>query len=164
MKKILIINTGGTFNKLYNKITGNLDVPKHDNAVKKILKKIDPKSYEIQGVIYKDSLEFNLKDRQKLLALIQSSDLDKVIIIHGTDTMNETALYLEQNLKNKTVILTGAMKPFSIEPLESTVNLSNTFGYLQGKTKTGIFICMHGQILPHNKIKKNKKKGFFECL
>lgn len=162
-KKILILNTGGTFNKIYDEINGKLIVPSHKNSLHYIIKSAKISNVKVDGLIYKDSLDITNKDRKNLMLYIQKSKFKKIIIIHGTDTMNKTALYLDKKIKDKKIVLTGSMKPFSIEPIEATSNLMSAFGFLHSCTKNNIYICMHSLIKKHTKIMKNKKLGIFEC-
>jgi len=162
-KKILVINTGGTFNKIYDEIDGILKVPKNNKALNSILNNAKISNIKVDGLIYKDSLEITNEDRKNLMLYIQKSRFNKIIIIHGTDTMNQTAIYLDKKIKEKKIVLTGAMKPFSIEPIEATSNLMSAFGFLHSCTKNNIYICMHSLIKKHTKIRKNKKLGIFEC-
>jgi L-asparaginase len=160
-KKILVINTGGTFNKIYDEIDGILKVPKNNKALKQIFQISKISNIKIVGMLYKDSLDLTKKDRKQLLAYILKSNYSKIIIVHGTDTMNETASFLAKHIKNKTIILTGSMKPFEIEPIEATSNLLSAFGFLTNSKKKNIYISMHGLIKKHTKIKKDKKRKIF---
>ncbi len=167
MKKnenILIINTGGTFNKVYNPLKGSLDIDINDMAIESILKSSKMTNNDIDGIIYKDSLDLNTKDRNNLLNHINESRYKKIIIIHGTDTMDKTALYLSNKIKNKQVVITGAMIPFSINTVEATSNLMMAYGFLMANKKNNIYISMHGMVKKYNKIKKNRELGIFECL
>ena len=162
---ITIFNTGGTFNKAYDELLGRLVVLNDNKIIKTILKnsfKSNP-TPAIKGLIYKDSLDINKQDRKLLLKKIQKCKSKKIIIIHGTDTMNKTAKFLNKYIDNKVIIFVGAMKPFSIEPIEATANLMSAYGFLQTKNKTGVYISMNGLIEKYNKIKKNKTIGVFEC-
>ncbi len=58
----------------------------------------------------------------------------------------------------------GAMKPFSIDPVEATSNFFSAFGFLKMCKKNNIYICMHGLIKKHNKIYKDKEKGIFKKI
>jgi len=163
-QNILIINTGGTFNKIYNELNGNLDVEKNNIFIEDILSKAKITDISIAGIIYKDSLDINNTDRIKLTNYIKKSQYDKILIVHGTDTMNISAKFLELNITNKQIVLTGAMIPYSIDGIEATANLLMGYGYLLANHKNGIFISMHGMVKKHTKIKKNKKLGVFQCL
>jgi len=163
MKNLLIINTGGTFNKIYNPITGNLDVDTKGEALKQIAQAwMVP--FEQINIIGKDSLEMTLADRAKILEQLTLSHYEHIMIVHGTDTIDQTAAYLAQHAPQKKIVLTGTMVPFSISPIEATANLASAYGFLQGVRDIGIYIAMNGKIGPYQKIQKNKEKGFFELI
>jgi len=160
---MLILNSGGTFNKRYNKKTGNLDVPYDSIAVDNILKYIDA-DYDMAGVIFKDSLEMDINDRKMLASIIMESKDDKFIIVHGTDTMKQTAEFLNEIFDDRKIILTGAMKPFEIDKVEATLNLGLSIGFVKACEKNGIYICMNGYIEPWDKLEKNTQQGRFEIV
>jgi L-asparaginase len=162
--KLIIINTGGTFNKTYNRKTGLLEIKENNLYINEILNGLfrtntKPK---VKGLIYKDSLDIDENDRFKLLKTIQKSKKQNIIVIHGTDTMNKTALFLDKRIKDKNIILVGSMVPFSINKIEASSNLSMAIGYMNNIKKNNIYICMNGVIKKHNKIKKNYEKTVFE--
>jgi L-asparaginase len=162
-KKILILNTGGTFNKIYNPIKGSLVIYKNNTLINSIIKSVKIDNVKVEGLIYKDSLDITTKDRINLVKYIKNTKCDKILIIHGTDTMNLTALYLENYINDKQIVLTGAMIPFSIDQNEAIANLMMGYGFLKNCIKNNIYISMHGEVVKHNKIKKNKELGLFEC-
>jgi L-asparaginase len=161
-KKILILNTGGTFNKLYDQIKGSLVVSKNNDAIKTILNHSKIDDISIDGILYKDSLDINDNDREVLVTYIKRLNYQKIIIVHGTDTMDITAEYIFNKIKDKTIILTGAMIPFSIDPIEATSNLSLAIGNIKLNNKNNIYIAMHGKVKKYNKIKKNRVLGVFQ--
>jgi len=159
---ISIINTGGTFNKRYDPISGKLIVPRDNLAVEKIIDCFyDNFKYEIRGIIFKDSLDMNDNDRIVLLKEINESQSDKIIIIHGTDTIDKSAEFIAKNIKGKCIVFTGAMKPFSIDKIEATANFTLALSKLLLDYEEGVFIAMHSLVLPHNQIYKDKIKGKF---
>ena len=160
MHKILIISTGGTFNKHYNPINGALEIDKTSSALQEIASKWLC-NFEILNIIGKDSLEMTNHDRLELLSTIHQSDYDKIIIVHGTDTMDITAEYLADAELEKRIVLTGAMVPYSIDPVEATANLTSAYGYLNALEKEGVFISMNGVMGSYEKVKKNRKEGRF---
>ncbi|MDD2383940.1 MAG: asparaginase domain-containing protein [Sulfurospirillaceae bacterium] len=162
MSKILILNTGGTFNKRYNPLKGELEVPTDSLALESILRYCYNSSYEIHNIIHKDSLDMNDDDRALMVQCIENSTCTKILIVHGTDTMDITASYLALHVMHKTITLTGAMVPFSINTVEATSNFMLALSDLQSREKRGVFIAMHGLVAPHNAIYKNRKKGIFE--
>jgi L-asparaginase len=159
-EKILIINTGGTFNKKYDPISGALFVEQSSQALASLAAKwlCDLKSIDIIG---KDSLEMTNHDRLELLATIHQSPHEKIIIIHGTDTMHITAEYLADADLEKQVVLTGAMVPYSIDPVEATANFASAYGYLLTLGEDGIYIAMNGIIASFKEIRKDREKGKF---
>lgn len=160
MTKILIISTGGTFNKVYNPKTGVLDIDKSSHALETIASKWLCE-FEILNIIGKDSLDITNHDRLELLSTIHQSKHHDIIIVHGTDTMDITAEYLADAELEKTIILTGAMVPYSLDSVEATANLSSAYGYLRVLGKRGIFIAMNGVFGSYGKVKKNRKEGRF---
>jgi L-asparaginase len=163
--KILFINTGGTFNKIYNKISGKLVVPKSDEVLKKVLNSTGGNfETEIIGTIYKDSLEMTEEDREKIFDILLESDTKNVVIIHGTDTIKETAEYLSDKIFGKRVILVGAMKPILFDSVDGSLNLGVALGFLQNEPFDGIYISMSGLVSPFNKIEKDRKAGFFKSI
>ena len=162
MGKILIINTGGTFNKRYNPLKGELEVPQDGIAVESILQYCYNTSYELLNIIHKDSLEMTEEDRELMVKTIKNSVCQKVLIIHGTDTMDVTATFLALHIKDKIITLTGAMVPFSIDTVEATANFMMALGDLQLREKNGVNLAMHGAIASHGSIYKNRQKGIFE--
>ena len=160
MRKILIISTGGTFNKTYNPLNGELVIDKESQAVEEIASKWLCE-FEIINIIGKDSLQINKQDRLLLLATIDQSKYDDIIVIHGTDSMDITAEYLANGDLEKRIVLTGAMVPYSIDPVEATANLASAFGYLQTLNKDDIYITMNGIFGSYDQIKKDRKNAKF---
>ena len=160
---MLILNTGGTFNKRYNPLSGEMEVPYDNLAIEKILSNF---TYEVQmaGLIYKDSLDMDMDDRKMMAKIISASEDTHFIIIHGTDTMDTSALFLDEVLEDKVIVFTGAMVPFEIDPIEATANLAMALGFAKGEKRPGVYICMQGTIVKHNEIVKNKRLGKFELV
>ena len=116
---MLILNTGGTFNKRYNPINGNLEVPYDNYAVETVLQALHVSDTPLAGAVYKDSLEMNAEDRKMIANIILHSQEKVFIVIHGTDTMHLSAALLDGLLEDQAVIFTGSMVPFSIDPVEA---------------------------------------------
>jgi L-asparaginase len=160
---MLILNCGGTFNKRYNELTGELDVPYDNYAIEKILSSVSA-DYNLAGVVYKDSLDMDVNDRKMIANIIMESDKDKFLIIHGTDTMDLSAEFLNEVFDDRKIVLTGAMKPFEVDSLEATLNLGMAFGFLNALEGNGVYICMSGYVKPFDTIVKNKSLGKFEIV
>ncbi|MEJ2496344.1 MAG: asparaginase domain-containing protein [Sulfurovaceae bacterium] len=161
MKNIICIDTGGTFNKIYDKKKGILDVDKDSNATKHIFEKWLGK-FELISIIGKDSLDFTKNDRELLLETIRSTPItSSIIVIHGTDTMDISATYVSDADLPQTIIFTGAMTPFSIEPIEATANLASAIGFGASQHENGVFIAINGLFGKYTDIKKDKERACF---
>jgi L-asparaginase len=160
MKKIMIISTGGTFNKVYNPQNGELQIDKTAHALYSIAKEW-LYTFDVSTIIGKDSLEMTQDDRTLLLEHILALNYQHIIIIHGTDTMDITAHYLAQQNLDKTIVLTGAMIPYSIHPTEATANLSAAYGYLSALAEKGVFIVMNGSMGRYDTVIKDRLLGRF---
>jgi len=161
MKKILIINTGGTFNKVYNPLTGNLDIEPTGKAINEIAKAWLTE-LKVLNIIGKDSLDITNSDRELIVTAIQKASEKNIIIVHGTDTMDKTAEFIAKAKLDKKIVLTGAMVPYSINPIESISNLCLSYGFLYGLEKKGVYISMNNIVKGYKRVVKNKEKGYFE--
>lgn len=158
-----ILNTGGTFNKRYNPVSGELEVPFDNSAVEAVVAAF---SYDvaIAGMIYKDSLEMDDTDREQLARIIEADEEAVFVVVHGTDTMDRTAKVLAERLAGRVVVLVGSMVPYSIAPTEASVNLGMALGFAATGPAHGVYICMSGIIAPHERIMKNRARGRFEVV
>ncbi len=159
-KKILIVSTGGTFNKIYNPQNGMLEIDQTSHALEDIASKwlCD---FEMIHIIGKDSLEMDNQDRLELLVTISQSPHSHIIVIHGTDTMDLSSSYLADAELEKCVVFTGAMVPYSLDPVEATANLASAYGFAQAIETHGIYIAMNGVVDSYDKVKKDRQKGKF---
>ena len=159
--KITVINTGGTFNKRYNPITGELEVPKDSLALDEIISYCYNIDFDVLNVISKDSLDMSDADREFIVKTIKNCKNENIIIVHGTDTIDLTASFIDENIKDKTIVLTGAMLPISINKIEATLNFASAIGFLNANIKNGIYISMHGSVKNYKKLIKNREIGQF---
>ena len=159
--KITVINTGGTFNKRYNPLSGELDVPKDSLALDDIISYCYNIDFDVSNIISKDSLEMSDVDRELIVRTIKNCKNQNIIIVHGTDTMDLTAKYLDEKVNDKTIVLTGAMLPISINKVEATLNFSQALGFLNANIENGIYISMHGSVKNYKKLVKNRELGKF---
>jgi len=112
-----------------------------------------------------DSLEMTDDDRQIIESNCRRSPSDRVVITHGTDTMQRTAEYLAKaNIENKTIVLTGAMIPYAFGgSSDGFFNLGAALAFVQ-TLAPGIYIAMNGKYFSWSDVKKNRSTGFFEHL
>ncbi len=160
-----IINTGGTFNKRYDPIKGELVVPSDDRAVEAAIESMRTGcKMSVQGLIYKDSLDMDDADRGELGESVCKSSENMIVVVHGTDTIDKSAEAIDKRLgelHKKRVVLTGAMVPFSIDPVEATANLASAVTAVR-YLEPGVYIALHGLVLPYKMIVKNRERGVFE--
>jgi len=157
-----IINTGGTFNKIYDPIRGELVVPEDSKAVEEIVS-LMALDIDVVGIIFKDSLEMDEADRALLAQTIASTPHRSVVVVHGTDTMDRSAAFVAERAYEKCVVFTGAMIPYSIEPREAVSNLTLAIAKALYAFESGVFVAMHGLVAEYDRIYKDRKRGLF-CL
>lgn len=157
---IRIFITGGTFDKEYNEITGQLyfkDTHMHD--LLEMGRCRIP--VEIRTLMMIDSLEMTDEDRELIVHQCVQCEEDQIIITHGTDTMAQTAKVLAQNVRNKTIILTGAMIPIKFGSSDGLFNLGSALAFVQALPQ-GVYVAMNGRYFMWNNVRKNRQTGFFE--
>ena len=157
---VRIFITGGTFDKEYNEITGQLyfkDTHMHD--LLELGRNKVP--VEIRTLMMVDSLEMTDEDRELIAHQCNHSEEDRIIITHGTDTMSETAHYLAQKVKNKTIVLTGAMIPIKFGSSDGLFNLGSALAFAQ-TLPVGVYVAMNGRYFNSDNVRKNKQTGMFE--
>ena len=86
---------------------------------------------------------------------------DKIVLTHGTDTMSETAKMLAQKVKDKTIILTGAMIPIKFGSSDGLFNLGSALAFAQ-TLPVGVYVAMNGRYFNWDNVRKNKDSGMFE--
>ncbi len=160
---IQIYVTGGTFDKDYNFITGDLFF--RDTHLPDMLSRgrctLD---VDVKTLMMVDSLEMAEADRHLIAHNCQRTQAEQIVITHGTDRMVETAGYLAQeNLGNKTIVLVGAMIPYAFgTSSDGFFNLGSALAFVQSMPP-GIYISMNGRCFSWDKVKKNTQTGFFEA-
>jgi L-asparaginase len=163
--QIKIILTGGTFDKEYNPLNGELtfDNGTHIRDVLEVAQCKWHLSIATTMPMMLDSLHMNDDDRANILEECEYSQEDMIIIIHGTDTMPETAKVLKEsdNLKDKTIVLVGAMIPYSMKRSDAMFNFGTAVTGVQ-LMDSGVYIAMNGVIFDADNVKKNKHYGRFE--
>lgn len=159
---ILLLITGGTLDKEYRSIEGKLSFS--SSFVPRMLKLARSKAdIRMLELFLKDSLDFSDLDRQSILSACISNPEKKIVLTHGTDTLVETAqlLALEKSIQEKTIVLCGAMIPFSMGDSDAMFNLGSAITAVQ-LLKPGVYVTMNGLVFPAKQVKKNKEKGQFE--
>jgi len=157
-----LIATGGTFDKHYNELNGVLGFAEsHLPEVIKRSRMTVPVALDVLPLL--DSLDMGDLDRQRVLAACQAADENAIVIVHGTDTMRDTAAVLGEAELGKTIILTGAMIPYQIANSDALFNLGFACGVAQ-TLPAGVYVAMNGQVFPWDNVTKNRGAGVFETL
>lgn len=124
--KIKILLTGGTLDKEYNPLNGELIYGK--THVEEMLKQANNKAeITLEEIMLIDSLDMTEPQRQEILNRCKGVEEDKIIITHGTDTMVKTAKLLGENINDKTIVLTGSMVPYRFKDSDALFNLGGGF-------------------------------------
>ena len=161
MQMIQILITGGTFDKSYNHLKGDLYFKK--THIPEMLERSKSRlNVNVKTLMMIDSLEMTQKDIQLIINECMNSKSKRIIITHGTDTMVRTATKIAKEVKDKTIVLTGAMIPYAFgSSSDGFFNLGSALSFVQ-VIKKGVYVAMNGQYFKHDNVKKNIEKGFFE--
>jgi len=159
MKKLLIVTTGGTIDKIYFDDMSDYQIG--EPLVGQILEHLQVGfEFEVNAVMRKDSLHITDEDRQAIRSEIAASDASHVLITHGTDSMVKTARVLA-DIPDKTMVLTGALNPARFRDTDAVFNIGCAVGAVQA-LPPGTWIAMSGTIWDPEKVRKNRGKNRFE--
>jgi L-asparaginase len=159
---IRIFITGGTFDKEYDEIRGRLYFK--DTHVVEMLRlgrcRVD---VSVRTLMLVDSTEITEADRLLILENCRQADEERIVITHGTDTMQDTARFLGERLTGKTVVLTGAMIPYAFGSSDGLFNLGSAVSFAHCLPH-GVFIAMNGRCFTWDNVRKNRDLGIFEPI
>ena len=166
MKKtepVFILTAGGTFDKVYYDALSDYQIG--EPQIAEMLKQagVDAKDYVLESVLRKDSLDMTDDDRSVLCERVVASGGARFLIVHGTDTMTDTAdaLATLADAAKRTIVLTGAMQPARFKDSDAAFNAG--FAYAAAATlPAGVYLAMHGRVSPAAEMRKNRKAGRFE--
>jgi L-asparaginase len=159
---IRIFVTGGTFDKEYNELNGQLFF-KDSHLPEMLQLGRNRVPVDIRTLMMIDSLEMSAIDRELIARHCAEADEQQIIITHGTDTMAETAEVLAKMVTGKTVVLTGAMVPYKFGSSDGLFNLGSAFAFVQTMPE-GVYVAMNGRCFKAGQVRKNKLTGEFEDL
>lgn len=157
-----IISTGGTFEKSYDPIRGALAFSQsHLDSIVARVRLDGPVHTEVLMLI--DSLDMHDEHRARVLAACLASAQSRIVVIHGTDTMTQTAQVLGGAVTDKTIVLTGAMVPYDVTGSDALFNLG--FATACARTQdAGVYVAMNGRLFAWDQVRKNREQGRFEEL
>lgn len=157
---IMILITGGTFDKEYDELNGTLYFKEtHLPEMLKLGRCTVPA--EIKTAMMIDSLEMTDENRHQILDYCKNCKEEKIIITHGTDTMAVTAKKLGEAGLPKTIVLTGAMIPYKFGSSDGFFNLGSALAFAQS-LPNGVYVAMNGRYFNWTNVQKNRKTGIFE--
>jgi L-asparaginase len=160
IRPIRILVTGGTFDKEYNELTGELFFK--NTHVREMLRLgrclLD---VEIETLMMIDSLQMTDEGRKLIWERCRDCEERHIVITHGTDTMEQTAAVLGEAIEGKTIVLTGAMVPYTFGSSDGLFNLGTALAFVQTLPR-GVYVAMNGRYFPWDDVRKNRERGVFE--
>ncbi|HEY9017970.1 asparaginase domain-containing protein [Thiomicrospira sp.] len=160
---IALLACGGTLDKDYNALNGELDFSQ--SYLPELLKQARHQlNLRLETLMLKDSLDMTKADREHVLEACLNAPEQQIVITHGTDTLTQTAEYLADHInQQKTIVLTGAMRPFRLGESDAGFNLGAALMAVQ-TTRPGVYIVMNGRLFEAHQVQKNRQLGVFESL
>jgi len=159
---IQLFVTGGTFDKEYNELSGELffKATHVDDMLRLGRCRLD---VQVETLMMIDSLEMTDAGRQLILERCAAAPASRIVITHGTDSMEQTAAVLGQGIRGKTVVLTGAMVPYKFGSSDGMFNLGTALAFVQA-LGSGVYVAMNGRCFPWHSVRKNRELGVFELV
>ena len=162
MPPILILATGGTFDKQYDELTGRLYF--RDTHLPEMLRlgrcRLDVR---VDTAMMIDSLDMDEAGRASIVARCRRAEETAIVVTHGTDTMVETARAIAAaGLADRTIVLTGAMVPYAFGSSDGLFNLGSALSFVQ-VLPPGVYVAMNGQHFRWDRVRKNRETGIFEA-
>lgn len=163
-KKIQIFVTGGTFDKEYDYITGQLYF-KDTHLLEMFELGRCTLDLDVKTLMMIDSLDMTDEDRDIIVHNCKKADASRIVITHGTDTMVQTAEQIANaGIEGKTIVITGALVPYAFgSSSDGFFNLGSSLAFSQS-LPPNVYIVMNGRWFLWNNVRKNKKTGYFEQI
>lgn len=162
MKKILVVFTGGTFSMMIDRSTGGA-IPRYSGG--ELLDMI-PEAKRLAEIEYYDfgkypgphvTPKLMLQLSQKIKQLLAEKHYDGVIVTHGTDTLEETAYFLDLTINTDIpIVMIGSMKNSSEPDWDGPRNLIDAIHIcLNDNSKNlGVLVCLNGEINAASEVTK----------
>jgi len=162
-----LITTGGTIDKVYNPINGELVFDGTHVPEMLTQARVDLSRVIIEDLMRIDSLDMTAEERDLIAISCSESAERQIIVTHGTDTMPETAqhiksFFLDREIGHRSIILTGAMIPFNVTGSDALFNLGTAFASVE-QVPDGVFVSMNGKLLEADIAIKDRERGVFKA-
>jgi L-asparaginase len=157
--RLRVLVTGGTFDKEYDELAGTLSFRK-THVPEMLALGRSRVAAKVQVLMMKDSLHMTGADRRRILAACRRAPEQRLVVTHGTDTMAETAAVLGRGIAGKTVVLTGAMRPYRFGSSDGLFNLGSALSFAQA-LPPGVYVAMNGRAFAWDGVKKDRARGVF---
>ena len=161
-RPIRVFATGGTFDKEYNELSGELFFQRTHLADMLALGRCRLE-VTVESLMMVDSLQMTEAERELIARRCEEAEEDRIVITHGTDTMERTAAVLGPRLAHKTIVLTGAMVPYKFGSSDGLFNLGTALAFAQ-TLPHGVYVAMNGLYFQWDEVRKNRELGIFESL
>ncbi|PKL84382.1 MAG: L-asparaginase [Ignavibacteriae bacterium HGW-Ignavibacteriae-3] len=162
MKNILVVFTGGTFSMRVDEKTKSAIPFFHGEELVRMIPQARPLAnlsvYEFgnfPGPHITPDLMLELS--KKIKEFVKRDDVDGVIVTHGTDTLEETAYFLDLTIKTeKPIVVIGAMKTSSEPDWDGPKNLIDAIHICNNINSRGIgvLVCLNGEINAASEVTK----------
>lgn len=154
MSAVLILSCGGTYDK--SKFTKDGKFVCGDPAATKLIAEadVDVDEVTVESLMRKDSLDMDDADRAALVTAITDASQARIVVVHGTDTLVQSAQTVAQANIAKTVVFVGAMRPAIFTGSDAAFNLGYALAQVQLR-ETGVWVAMHGRCWRHDQVKKD---------
>jgi L-asparaginase len=158
---LVFLSCGGTIEKIVMPDTGQLGFDRsHLSEWLEQCRLGQPWRSETWMLI--DSLDMTASHREALATHIAAMVEQRIVVVHGTDTMVESAAaVMLQRKAHQTVVFTGAMIPVSASASDGLFNLGMATAAAQS-LPPGVYIAMSGQVFAADHVRKNRSLARFE--
>jgi len=145
-----IAGTGATSTTTVGYTAATVGVERLIAAVPELKKVADVKGEQVFQIASENmSNDYWLKLAKRVNTLLAQKDVDGIVITHGTDTIEETAYFLNLVVKSrKPVVIVGAMRPSTALSADGPINLYNAV-VLAGSREAvgkGVLVALNDQI------------------
>lgn len=164
LPNVVILATGGTIagaaatGTQAGYTSGAVGIDTMVNGVPGITKLANIRGEQISNVGSQDmSFDILLKVAKRINELAKGDAVDGFVITHGTDTMEESAFFLNLTVKtNKPVVMVGSMRPSTAVSADGPLNLYNAVGVAADPKAAGrgVLVVMNDQILDAHSLMK----------